>query len=63
MATYSEIWNELEGLRAKWKSMTDEERSSSDGLAMEERAKDLKERLVAMESAVGIYCKEKFKKS
>ena len=38
--------------------MTDEERSSSDGLAMEERAKGLNERLVAMESAVEIKLNE-----
>ena len=61
MATYSEIWNELVSLRTKWRSMTDEERSSSDGLAMEERTKGLKERLVAMESGVEIYCKDKFR--
>ena len=61
MATYSEIWGELEELRAKWKTMTDEEKASAGGVAMEKRAKELKERLTAMEAAVESYCNDKFR--
>ena len=60
MATYSEIWGELQRLMAKWKTMTDKEKASADGVAMEKRAKELKERLTAMEAAVERYCNDKF---
>jgi len=62
MATYGEIWGELKDLRAKWRMMTKEEKASSDGLAMERRAKTLREVMVAMQMAAERrYCNDKFR--
>ena len=62
MATYGEIWGELKELRAKWRMMTKEEKASADGLAMERRAKRLREVMVAMQiAAERRYCNDKFR--